>query len=174
MKEEFVILVNENDVETGIMEKMQAHKEGKLHRAFSVFILNEKNEMLLQKRAAHKYHSAGLWSNACCSHPRPKEETVLAAVRRLDEEIGLRDCKLEHAFSFLYKTSLENGLSEHEFDHVFIGRSNQAPQLNFDEASEIKYIALDALELDMIENSDQYSYWFKKAMPDLLNYLNSQ
>jgi len=120
---EQVILVNEQDEQVGIMEKMQAHREGKLHRAFSVFIFNNKREMLLQQRALNKYHSGGLWTNACCSHPKPNESTEAAAKRRLKEELGF-ETTLEKNFDFTYKADFENGLTEYEFDHVFSGVYN--------------------------------------------------
>src|SRR5215468_430433 len=115
---EQVILVNELDEEIGTMEKLSAHEQGVLHRAISVFIFNEKGEMLLQQRASRKYHSGGLWTNACCSHPHPGEATHAAALRRLKEEMGF-ETSLKKAFDFVYKTSFDNGLTEHEFDHVF-------------------------------------------------------
>src|ERR1043165_7585171 len=117
---EKVILVNERDEETGEMEKMEAHRKGILHRAFSVFIFNNKNEMLLQQRALHKYHSGGLWTNTCCSHPRPGEETLSAAKRRLVEELNV-DATIQWSFDFIYEANFDNGLYEHEYDHVFIG-----------------------------------------------------
>ena len=120
---EEVVLVDEQDKPVGVMEKMQAHREGKLHRAFSVFIFNDKGEMLLQQRAFNKYHSAGLWTNACCSHPKPNETTETAAARRLNEELGFKT-SLEKLFDFTYKASFENGLTEYEFDHVFSGIYN--------------------------------------------------
>lgn len=174
MAEEFVILVNEKDEPQGVMEKMKAHKEAELHRALSVFIFNKSGEMLLQQRASHKYHSAGLWSNACCSHPRPKEDTLKAAQRRLEEEIGLKECAIDKAFSFVYKATFENGLTEHEFDHVFVGVTDVKPVANPDEVSALRYITMENLEKDMNENGSSYTYWFRKAMPALRNYLISQ
>ena len=127
MNREEVILVNEADEQIGVMEKMEAHEKGLLHRAFSVFIFNDKGEMLLQQRALNKYHSGGLWTNACCSHPRPGEDTLQAAKRRLMEEMGI-ETSLTLKNSFTYKTAFENGLTEHEFDHIFIGTFNQEPK----------------------------------------------
>src|SRR5688572_9486804 len=124
-----VILVNEFDEAIGSMEKMEAHEKALLHRAFSVFLFNKKGEMLLQKRAASKYHSPSLWTNACCSHPMPGEETKQAALRRLDEELGFTT-SINKAFHFTYKAVFDNGLTEHEFDHVFVGEYQGAMQLN--------------------------------------------
>ena len=127
-----VILVDENDVEKGIMDKMEAHQKGVLHRAFSVFVFNYAGELLLQQRADHKYHSGGLWTNTCCSHPAPGEKIADAAVRRLYEEMGF-NCELAHSFSFIYKAHFQNGLTEYEFDHVYIGYSDSIPALNKEE-----------------------------------------
>jgi isopentenyl-diphosphate delta-isomerase len=158
---EMVILVDENDNEIGTREKQQAHISGELHRAISVFIFNSEGKMLLQRRAHHKYHSGGLWTNACCSHPRPTEETLAAARRRLSEEMGI-DCReLKHAFSFTYKAILDNNLTEHEFDHVFIGKTDQTPKINQEEVCEWKYISMTELEKDILKNPQNYTYWFK-------------
>ncbi|MEQ6120921.1 isopentenyl-diphosphate Delta-isomerase [Reichenbachiella sp. MALMAid0571] len=157
---EKVILVNNKDVETGSMEKLEAHKSGLLHRAISVFIFNDQNELLLQKRALNKYHSAGLWTNTCCSHPRAGEDTKAAASRRLQEEMGL-NTDLKWCFSFHYKAELENGLTENELDHVFIGKHNEAPIPNAEEVSEWKYINLDVLKSDINSNPEDYTFWFK-------------
>ena len=129
---EKVILVDRKDHKIGLMEKQEAHIKGLLHRAFSVFVFNKNNELLLQKRALHKYHSGGLWTNTCCSHPRENENTLDAANRRLQEEMGV-SCKLEFKFNFIYKASLDNKLFEHEFDHVFFGFSDNLPQINKEE-----------------------------------------
>ena len=145
---EKVILVNERDEPIGEMEKMEAHEKGVLHRAFSVFIFNDNNELLLQKRASSKYHSGGLWSNSCCSHPRTGETIVEAGTRRLIEEMGFI-VPLESVFSFIYKAELDNHLTEHELDHVLIGRYNEAPKFNADEVEDWKYIDLDALANDI-------------------------
>lgn len=155
-----VILVDANDKETGVMEKIKAHEEGLLHRAFSVLLFNEKNEMLLQRRALHKYHSGGLWTNTCCSHPRPGEAVKTAAERRLREEMGIT-CTLVKLFDFLYKASFENGLTEHEIDHVFVGRFSGIPVLNTAEAIDWKYILPDALNNAIADDPESYTPWFK-------------
>lgn len=157
---EKVILVNEQDEPIGEMEKMEAHEKGLLHRAFSVFIFNEKNELLLQKRASSKYHSGGLWSNSCCSHPRKGETVVEAGTRRLIEEMGF-SVPLEAVFSFIYKAELDNSLTEHELDHVLIGRYNDGPIINLDEVEDWKYIDLDSLSDDMKNHPEIYTEWFK-------------
>ena len=136
--EEQIILVDDNDNEIGTMEKQEAHLKGKLHRAISVFIFNSKGDLLLQQRAISKYHSGGLWSNACCTHPRKGESTEKAAKRRLVEEMGMR-CDLNFRFSFVYRAELTNGLIEHEFDHVYFGESDDEPILNAEEAENFKY-----------------------------------
>jgi len=162
---EYVVLVDEQDRETGTMEKQQAHAEGKLHRAISVFIFNTKNELLLQQRSAGKYHSANLWTNTCCSHPRPGEETDDAAVRRLYEEMGIR-CELEEAFSFIYKADLENNLTEYELDHVYTGISDTAPIPDINEVAEWKYISIDMLGADIKKYPEKYTEWFKICIND--------
>lgn len=158
--EEQVILVNEQDEAIGTMEKMEAHHTNSLHRAISVLIYNAQGEMLLQKRATDKYHSPGLWTNACCSHPRPGESVHEAAHRRLKEEMGM-SCDLRHAFHFIYQCELDKGLSEHELDHVFIGNTDQAPQINTDEAMDWKYISMEQLQHDIQTNPGDYTHWFK-------------
>lgn len=160
MNEEKVILVDDKDQELGLMEKMQAHREGALHRAISVFIFNSKGEWLLQKRAAGKYHSAGLWSNSCCSHPRKGEPLQQAAQRRLKEEMGL-SCELKHRFSFIYKASLDAGLTEHELDHVFIGTSNDLPYPEPSEVAAFRYISAEQLQKELLASPDNFSAWFK-------------
>lgn len=157
---ENVILVNEQDEPIGLMEKMEAHEKGILHRAFSVFIFNDKHEMLLQKRALSKYHSGGLWSNSCCSHPRENETVLEAGKRRLAEELGFT-VDLEETFSFIYKAELDNELTEHELDHVLIGTFNDMPKVNPTEVSETKYVALSWLAKDLEENPDNYTVWFR-------------
>ena len=142
---EEVILVNEKDKVLGYMEKQEAHIKGLMHRAFSIFIFNDKNELLLQKRAVEKYHSGGLWTNTCCSHPRKNETNIEAAYRRLNEEMGM-SCVLNKVFTFTYKAVLDKGLTEHEFDHVFFGFTNQKPKINTDEVAEYKYISIVNLE----------------------------
>lgn len=159
MSEE-LILVDEFDKELGSMEKMEAHKKGLLHRAVSVFIFNEKGKLLLQKRAPEKYHSPGLWSNTACSHPMPGEQTREAAKRRLMEEMGL-SCELKHAFSFIYKVQFKNGLAEHEFDHVFIGESNETPKPKRTEVIDWAWCEADELNVLMKVNPDMFTEWFK-------------
>ena len=157
---ESVILVDDNDIEVGVMEKMEAHLTGTMHRAISVFVFNEKGDYLLQQRAQHKYHSGSKWSNTCCSHPRPGEALLDAAHRRLKEEMGL-DCKLAFWFSFKYRAELDHGLVENEYDHVFMGISNDLPRPNPNEVSSFKYISRADLEKDLISNPEHYSEWFK-------------
>jgi isopentenyl-diphosphate delta-isomerase len=162
---EQVILVDERDNQVGVMEKLQAHREGRLHRAISVFIFNSRGEMLLQQRAAGKYHSAGLWTNACCSHPRAGEAVEHAAARRLQEEMGMK-CELKETFNFIYKAQLENQLTEYEFDHVFTGISDEIPMPEVAEVSKWKYIAVAKLVEDVASNPDQYTEWFKICLRD--------
>ena len=157
---EQVILVNEIDEAIGTMEKLEAHQKGLLHRAFSVFIFNDKNELLLQRRALTKYHSAGLWTNTCCSHPRPNEATLNAANRRLMEEMGF-ETKLTFKTSFIYKTEFENGLTEHEFDHVFFGTSNANPIPNKDEVDSFVWIAIEDVKQKIKQNPNEFTSWFK-------------
>lgn len=164
MQEEQVILVNELDSQTGVMEKMEAHRKALLHRAFSVFIFNSKGEMLLQQRALKKYHSAGLWTNACCSHPRPGEETHHAALRRLHEEMGITT-PLEKIFAFTYKTEFENGLTEFEFDHVYAGQYDQSIHPNKDEVNDYCFKSLQEVEKDLEVYPQKYTSWFHLAFP---------
>jgi isopentenyl-diphosphate delta-isomerase len=161
------------DEQVGTMEKMEAHEKGILHRAFSVFIFDSSNNILLQQRAYGKYHSSGLWTNACCSHPKPGESIEAAAHRRLQEELGF-DTKLEKAFTFTYKAHFDNGLTEYEYDHVFIGHYEDPIQFNEQEVNAIKYIPLDLLKLELDENPDHFTEWFKIAMPQLDMWLSSQ
>lgn len=163
MTNEYVILVDENDNELGVMEKMQAHSEGLLHRAFSIFIFNEKEELLLQQRALSKYHSGGLWTNTCCSHPRPNETVKDAAYRRLFEEMGM-SCELKIKTNFIYKTSFGNGLTEHELDYVLIGKSNQKPIINIDEVESYEWKAISAIKKELTTHPGKYTSWFKIAM----------
>lgn len=157
---ENVILVDEQDNELGLMEKMEAHRKGLLHRAFSVFVINSEGELMLQQRAKHKYHSGGLWTNTCCSHPRVGETTEAAAHRRLVEEMGF-DCHLEKLFDFVYSAELDQGLTEHEFDHLFVGYYNDPPHINEDEVSDWKWCRLEDISKDISDNPDQYTEWFK-------------
>tara|TARA_B100001778_G_scaffold236031_1_gene196821 strand:+ start:213 stop:731 length:519 start_codon:yes stop_codon:yes gene_type:complete len=170
MSEEKVILVDKNDNQVGLMPKLEAHEKGVLHRAFSIFIFNSKYELLLQKRASSKYHSGGLWTNTCCSHPREGEETLDAANRRLDEEMGIKT-SLRKVYDFIYKAELDNQLTEHEFDHVFYGVCDNDPILNKDEAEDFKWVDMETLNNDIIKNEDNYTVWFKIAFEYFYNYL---
>ena len=160
---EKVILVDENDNETGTEEKLAAHKAGRLHRAFSIFVFNSRGEMLLQRRALDKYHTAGLWSNTCCSHPRPGEPIEEAVHRKLIQEMGF-DCTLSRKFSFIYKVKFVDGLWEHEFDHVFVGIFNGKPVPNREEVMQWKWVKVADLKKDMEKNPDNYTPWLKIAI----------
>lgn len=160
---ENVILVNEHDVAIGTMEKLEAHEKGLLHRAFSIFVFNSKNELLLQRRALTKYHSAGLWTNTCCSHPRPEEETIDAAHRRLKEEMGF-DTELNFKTKFIYKTPFENGLTEHELDYVFVGYYNLQPNINTNEVESFRWTALQDLKQEIKSTPQNFTSWFKIAI----------
>jgi len=161
--EEYILIVDDQDRETGYMEKMEVHKKGVLHRAFSVMIFNNEGEVLLQKRAKKKYHSPGLWSNSCCSHQREGETLKEAVSRRIQEELGIAcDCKDE--FKFKYRIEFDNGLIEHEIDHVFIGQYNGNVFPNEEEVEEICWITLDKLNKEMSEHPEDFSYWFKILM----------
>jgi isopentenyl-diphosphate delta-isomerase len=165
-----VILVNEKDEAIGSMEKIEAHEKALLHRAFSVFIFNKKGEMLLQKRAATKYHSAGLWTNACCSHPQPGEDLLQSATKRLQEEMGF-ETSITKAFDFIYNAPFDNGLTEYEFDHVFIGSYDGAVEPNREEVSDYCYKSMADLKESVVDNSRNYTEWFKIAFPKLETYL---
>ena len=167
MKEK-VILVDKNDNELGTMEKQEAHVKGLLHRAFSVFIFNDKNELLLQRRAVNKYHSGGLWTNTCCSHPRQNEKTEDAAKRRLLEEMGMRST-LKKQFDFVYKAKLDNNLYEHELDHVFFGFTNDLPIINPEEVEEYTYKTLEDIGNEMKAIPDKYTEWFKICFREVVN-----
>lgn len=160
---EQVILVNENDLEIGTMEKLEAHQKGLLHRAFSVLIFNSRGELLIQQRAKNKYHSPGLWTNTCCSHPRPNESITNAAQRRLKEEMGI-DTPLVLSHKFLYKVDFENGLIENEMDYVFSGTFNDPPAINPEEVNDWKFIPLNDLKLWMNQNPNLFTHWFKIIM----------
>ncbi len=170
--EEFVVLVDQNDQKLGLMEKQQAHVAGLLHRAFSVFIFNSKGELMIQQRAASKYHSPTLWTNTCCSHPRDNETYEQAAHRRLEEEMGF-DCELEYKFNFIYKAHLENDLIEHELDHVFIGTFDDEPKLNPDEVMAYRWVELDDLKKDMEKNPQNYTAWFKIIFEHYVSYIEA-
>lgn len=161
---EKVVLVDANNRQTGTMEKTEAHEKGLLHRAFSVFILDSSGRLLLQRRSSGKYHSPGLWTNTCCSHPRPGESVKNAAIRRLKEEMGIT-CSLKESFTFIYKAEFDNGLTEHEFDHVLIGVTDSDPVVNPEEADSYKYIDPDNLAKDIHNSPDNYTVWFRIAYP---------
>lgn len=167
-----IILVDEQDVQTGTMGKMEVHQKAMLHRAFSIFIFNEKGEMLLHKRADKKYHSGGLWTNACCSHPKPGQETLTAAQLRLQEEMGFKT-ELTKAFDFIYKAPLENGLTEYEFDHVFIGKYEGDIVPNADEVSDYCFKTVDEIKSSIQSHPDKYTVWFKIAFAKMEDYLNN-
>jgi isopentenyl-diphosphate Delta-isomerase len=160
---EEVILVDESDNAIGTMEKMEAHRQGKLHRAFSILLFNSQGELLLQKRAKNKYHSAGLWTNTCCSHPAPGEKTEDAATRRLKEEMGI-EMKPSFSHKFVYKAKLDKNLIEHELDHVFTGTFNGKPAINTSEVEDWKFVNLEWLKEDMKKSPDSYTCWFKLIM----------
>jgi isopentenyl-diphosphate delta-isomerase len=160
---EKVILVDEQDNAIGEMEKLEAHQKGLLHRAFSVFIFNNKGQMLLQQRALSKYHSAGLWTNTCCSHPFPNEDTKSAAKRRLMEEMGMH-AEIEYKNFLIYKTKFENGLFEHEYDHLFIGKSDQQPKINKTEVENFEWLTLEEIKEKIKLNPEQFTHWFKLAI----------
>jgi len=168
---EYVILVDEFDHSLGTMEKMKAHVEGELHRAFSVFIFNGKNELMLQQRALSKYHSPGLWTNTCCSHPREGEETIEAAHRRMQEEMGF-DCDFEEVFSFIYHADVGQGLIEHEFDHVFIGKSEEAPVINREEVNDWTWKTMDVIRQEIASDPGMYTEWFKIAFDEVDRHLH--
>jgi isopentenyl-diphosphate delta-isomerase len=161
--EEQIILVNEEDKQIGSMGKLEAHEKGMLHRAFSIFVKNSEGKFLLQKRAATKYHSGGLWTNTCCGHPREGEETLAAAHRRLREEMGF-DCDLKEVFVFYYQTALERGLQENEIDHVFVGTFDEAPHVNPEEADDWAWMTRQEIEKGIAEQPQKYTYWFGIAM----------
>lgn len=157
---ESVVLVDQEDNVIGTMEKMEAHRRGLLHRAFSILLFNSKGQMLLQKRSTSKYHSAGLWTNACCSHPLPDEPMSLATKRRLMQEMGI-DLTTEFAYKFIYRAPLDHGLTEHELDYVFVGQFDGAPNVNKDEVSEWKFADLNFLREDIAKHPNEYTAWFK-------------
>lgn len=161
-----VILVDEKDTAVGVCEKIEAHRIGLLHRAFSIFIFNNKGEMLLQQRAINKYHSGGLWTNACCSHPAPGEDTEIAARRRLREEMGF-ETPLKKIFDFVYKTEFDNGLTEHEFDHVFVGQYDGVINFNTDEVMDIEYKNVAEINDSLELHPERYTTWFHIAFPKI-------
>jgi len=170
MKEEEVILVNELDEQIGLMPKLEAHEKAVLHRAFSVFILNEKNEIMLQQRAHQKYHSPLLWTNTCCSHQRNGETNIEAGSRRLFEEMGFK-VELKELFHFIYKAPFDNGLTEHELDHVMIGYFNGNPVINPDEVEDWKWMKIQDVKEDMVQNPEIYTVWFKIIFDEFYHYI---
>ena len=170
MEEVHVILVDEKDQQVGIMEKMEAHEKALLHRAVSVFVINSKGEWLLQQRALHKYHSADLWTNTCCTHPLPDETNLEGANRRLQQEMGM-ECELKELFSFTYKELLDNDFTEYEIDHVFIGFSNLEPIRDPTEVANTKYFSYQELDSDVKINPDRYTVWFKKIYQQVYQHL---
>ncbi len=165
-----LILVDENDVPVGTIDKMEAHQKALLHRAFSVFIFNDKQEMLLQQRAVNKYHSGGLWTNACCSHPYFNEETLAAAEKRLQEEMGFTT-PLTKAFEFVYKAAFDNGLTEYEYDHVFTGTYDGKVIPDVNEVADYCFMPLESIENAIHQHPHIYTEWFKIAFPKLQQYL---
>jgi isopentenyl-diphosphate delta-isomerase len=170
MDNNLIALVNENDEVTGYSNKMDVHRSGQLHRAFSIFIFNDDYKILLQRRALSKYHSGGLWTNACCSHLVFGDNFDSAVHCKLNQEMGF-DCNLEHIFTFNYKTQLGNGLIENELDHVFLGHFNGSPNPNPAEVSEWKWADLIEVNTDLINNKDNYTYWFNIAFQKVLQHL---
>ena len=158
--EEKVILVSEDDQQLGLMGKMEAHKKAILHRAFSIFVFNKKGELLLQQRALDKYHSPGLWTNTCCSHQRDGESNIEAGQRRIQEEMGFH-CELKELFWFVYKAAFDNGLTEHELDHVMIGSYEDDPIINQEEVASFKWMPLEDVKKDLQEQPELYTEWFK-------------
>ena len=171
MIEEKVILVNENDEQLGLMTKLEAHKKALLHRAFSVFIFNDKNELMLQQRATNKYHSPSLWTNTCCSHQRDGESNIEAGKRRLKEEMGFAT-DLHESISFIYKVSFDNGLTEHEYDHLLLGKFNGQPIINETEVASWKWMLLDDIKVDIALHPDSYTEWFKIIFDKFYEHIN--
>ncbi|MDD7885293.1 isopentenyl-diphosphate Delta-isomerase [Flavivirga sp. 57AJ16] len=171
MEEEKVILVNDRDEQIGLMPKMEAHEKALLHRAFSVFIFNDKHELMLQQRALGKYHSPGLWTNTCCSHQRDGETNIEAGKRRLEEEMGFV-VDLEESISFIYKAPFDNGLTEHEYDYVLLGNYNNEPIINPDEVASWKWMSLEAIKADILFQPDLYTAWFKVIFDKFYEHIN--
>lgn len=171
MQEEMVVLVNENDEKIGLMPKMEAHQKGVLHRAFSVFIFNDKNELLLQQRALDKYHSPGLWTNTCCSHQRDGEGNLEAGSRRLEEEMGFSTA-LKEVGSFIYIAPFDNGLTEHELDHIMVGHYNDKPKVNPEEVASYKWMELDDIKVDIALHPEDYTEWFKIIFDKFYDTIN--
>lgn len=173
MVEEQVILVNEHDEQIGLMPKMEAHEKALLHRAFSVFVINDKGELMLQQRALHKYHSPGLWTNTCCSHQREGESNIAAGRRRLQEEMGFVT-DLKETISFIYKAPFDNGLTEHELDHILIGSYNDAPNINTDEVANWKWMLVADVKEDIKKHPEQYTEWFKIIFDKFYNHIKKE
>jgi len=169
--EEKVILVNENDEQIGLMEKIEAHEKALLHRAFSVFVYNDKNEVMIQQRALSKYHSPGLWTNTCCSHQKEGETNVEAGKRRLMEEMGFQT-DLKEVTSFIYKAPFDNGLSEHEYDYILVGHYNEKPKINPDEVASWKWMSLEDIKKDMNNHPEKYTAWFKIIFDKYYNFIS--
>lgn len=172
MIEEQVVLVNEHDEPIGLMPKMEAHEKAVLHRAFSVFVLNDRKEIMLQQRAAHKYHSPLLWTNTCCSHQRAGETNLQAGLRRLNEEMGF-ETPLKELFHFIYKAPFDNGLTEHELDHVMIGYYQNEPLINPEEVASWKWMSIEDVRIDILHNPQLYTVWFKIIFEKFYHYLES-
>ena len=170
MKEENVILVNENDEQIGLMPKLEAHEKAILHRAFSVFVLNSKNEIMLQQRASQKYHSPLLWTNTCCSHQREGESNIEAGSRRLFEEMGFKT-ELKELFHFIYKAPFDNGLTEHELDHVMIGYYNDVPKINPEEVEDWKWMKIEDVKIEMGIKPQLFTVWFKIIFDEFYHFL---
>ena len=166
MSNQQVILVDEHDNALGVMDKMEAHQKGLIHRAFSIFVFNSRGEMLIQQRALGKYHSAGLWSNSCCSHPLPGEEVKEAATRRLNEELGF-ETFLEKIFDFIYHVSFENGLVENEFDHVFVGHYDGSIKINSEEVNDYAFKPMEQIRQELKDKPENYTEWFKISFPKI-------
>ena len=171
MKEEHVILVDKTDKQIGLMPKLEAHQKAVLHRAFSVFIFNDKNELMLQQRALDKYHSPGLWTNTCCSHQRNGESNIEAGKRRLYEEMGF-ETDLKETISFIYKAPFDNGLTEHELDHVMIGYYDEEPKINKDEVADWKWMVLEDVKKDLNEHPERYTIWFSIIFDKFYQHIN--
>ena len=172
MKEENVILVNEQDEAIGLMPKMEAHEKALLHRAFSVFVFNAKGELMLQQRALNKYHSPGLWTNTCCSHQRDGETNLAAGARRLQEEMGFV-VPLKELFSFIYKAPFDNGLTEHALDHVMVGYSEASPSVNKEEVASWKWMSMDDIATEIKEQPEHFTEWFKIIFDRVNTYLKN-
>ncbi|MDC8004509.1 isopentenyl-diphosphate Delta-isomerase [Aureisphaera galaxeae] len=169
--EEQVILVNEKDEKIGLMPKQEAHEKGVLHRAFSVFVFNDDNELMLQQRALDKYHSPGLWTNTCCSHQRDGESSLEAGIRRLEEEMGFTT-ELKETTSFIYKAPFDNGLTEHELDHILVGHYNGEPSINKEEVAAWKWMPLEEVKEDIVQNPAEYTAWFKIIFEKFYEHLS--